>query len=224
MRVWRARIAWPSIARSPTSGSRSPPSNAPCKRGNSPFDDFAEGLRTGDESKLAALSPAAQRGMVLFMGRANCRLCHFGPNFSDGEFHSTGIPPRHGGELHDPARYEGVPLVKSDPFATTGPHSDDPTSRQARRVRSLVRSSEQWGQFRTPSLRNVALSPPYMHEGQLATLEDVVRHYSTLENAVLPDHHQEQLLVPLHLTEAEIAELVAFLEALTGADPALELP
>ena len=159
--------------------------------------------------------------MKLFTGKANCLLCHFGPNFSDGEFHSTGVPPRGGGELYDPARYEGIPQVKSSVFSATGPYADGagPDVAAAReKVRALVSSSETWGQFKTPSLRNVALTPPYMHQGQFATLEDVVTHYSTLERAVLPTHHVEQLLVPLNLTDEEIADLVAFLHSLTAID------
>ena len=108
-------------------------------------------------------------------------------------------------------------------FAT---YSDDADGPIARGMQATIRSTEQWGQFKTPTLRNVALSPPYTHEGQMPDLAAVVRHYSTLEGAVLPGHHREQLLVPLGLSDAEQADLVAFLESLTGAapDPALITP
>ena len=56
-----------------------------------PFDVFAEALRAGDRDGQGALLPAAQRGAKLFVGRANCRLCHTGPTFSDGEFHDIGL-------------------------------------------------------------------------------------------------------------------------------------
>jgi len=188
-----------------------------------PFDEFVEGVRTGDATKIAALSPAQQRGWKLFAGRASCRLCHFGPMFTDGEFHSTGIAPEGGGPLTDPGRYAGIPLVQSGEFNAAGPFSDDREGAKAKQVRTLRRSPETWGQFKTPSLRNVARTAPYMHQGQIATLRDVVLHYSTLEDAVLPDHHREQLLVPLNLTEAEIDDLVAFLESLSAPDPPAEL-
>ncbi|MCP3905697.1 MAG: hypothetical protein GY715_18885 [Planctomycetes bacterium] len=185
-----------------------------------PFDEFVAGVRAGDPERTAAIPPAAQRGWKLFAGRASCRLCHFGPLFTDGEFHSTGIGPEGGGPLNDPARYAGIPQVQASEFNARGAYSDARDGVKAKQVRSLRRSPEAWGQFKTPSLRNVARTPPYMHQGQLATLRDVVLHYSTLENAVLPDHHQEQLLVPLHLTDREIDDLVAFLESLSAADPA----
>lgn len=190
---------------------------------SSPFDRFAARLERGEATSDTDYPAAARRGLRLFAGRGNCRLCHVGPNLSDGEFHDTGVAPRKGGPLRDPARYEGIPAVLADPFNAAGAHSDDPEGPRARELRYLARTSEAWGQFRTPTLRNVARTAPYMHEGQLATLEDVVRFYSTLEGAAPAGHHGEQLLVPLDLTEREIADLVAFLETLTdeSVDPAL---
>src|SRR5439155_18807774 len=60
--------------------------------GASPFDIYVEGLRAGDPAKTAALSPAASRGLKLFVGAANCGSCHTGPALSDGEFHNLGLP------------------------------------------------------------------------------------------------------------------------------------
>lgn len=194
---------------------------------DSPFDQAVAALRAGDVGAAdAAMSPAARRGLRLFVGKANCRLCHSGPDFSDGEFHSTGIPPLDGGIPNDAGRFEGLVQLAASPFTAAGPHSDDREGAAAEKVRSTIRTSESWGQFRTPPLRGVAETAPYMHEGQIATLEEVLRHYSTLERAVLPGHHQEVLLVPLHLSEGEIADLVAFLGALTPSvpDPALLRP
>ena len=71
-----------------------------------------------------------------------------------------------------------------------------------------------FGQFKTPSLRNVALTAPYMHDGRYATLREVVRHYSELDMERIHSHG-EQLLRPLRLSDAEIDDLVAFLETLT---------
>ena len=75
-----------------------------------------------------------------------------------------------------------------------------------------------YGEFRVPSLRNVARTAPYMHDGSLATLRDVIRHYSDLdENRLHADG--ESILRPLRLSDAEIDDLVAFLESLTSTDP-----
>jgi cytochrome c peroxidase len=109
-----------------------------------------------------------------------------------------------------------VDRVREDPFNAAGPHSDDPDGAQARISASLVNGPERWGEFRTPSLRNVAITGPYMHAGQMAGLDDVLHFYSTLEGATQLDHHRELVLRRLDLTGGELSDLSAFLEALTG--------
>ncbi len=178
-------------------------------RGNAPFDRFVAGETT-------ALSESARRGWKLFAGRANCRSCHSGPAFTDGEFHNIGIPPLAGGKSEDPARYAGIELLRADPFNSQGEFSDARAGEDALRLETLERTPQAFGEYRTPSLRNVALTAPYMHEGQLKSLADVVRFYSTLEGATQVGHHQEQVLQPLNLSSDEAADLVAFLESLTG--------
>lgn len=185
--------------------------------GTTPFDRFARGLQTGDAEALAALSPAAQRGLKLFVGRANCVTCHFGPDFSDGEFHNLGLPSRPWLPAEDLGRFAGVAAVKSSPFNARGTHSDAPDSEQAAEVRFLARQQENRGQFKTPPLRGVARTPPYMHGGHFETLEEVVRFYSELPGATAVGH-REHTLQPLDLTDREVADLVAFLKSLTGPD------
>ena len=189
----------------------------------SPFDRFAEGLVDGDPEKLGALGPRALEGLRLFLGKAGCRQCHVGPLFSDGEFHNVGVPPRGGGRPRDPARYAGARAVLADPFNARGAHSDDPQGPRARRLGALRNPPESWGQYKTPSLRNVAATAPYMHAGQFASLREVVEYYSTLEGAVVAGHHRELVLQPLALSEREIDALVAFLESLTDLDLPAEL-
>jgi cytochrome c peroxidase len=75
---------------------------------------------------------------------------------------------------------------------------------------------DQWGQFRTPSLRNVANTAPYMHQGQLNTLEQVIAFYSTLDGAISLDHHSESVLKPLQLSPQESRDLLVFLQSLSG--------
>jgi cytochrome c peroxidase len=99
---------------------------------------------------------------------------------------------------------------------------DPPDSRLA----ALAAGPETWGQFKTPTLRNVARTAPYMHQGQLQTLAQVVEYYSTLRGATFSPHHRESILEPRHFTADEAAALVAFLESLTDEeiDPALKAP
>jgi cytochrome c peroxidase len=189
---------------------------------NAPFDAFAEGLRSGDEARLAALSEPARRGLALFVGRGQCRTCHVGPNFTDGEFHDIGVPEGPGLQP-DPGRAEGITTLLADEFQAGGLFSDDTQSEAARSTAFLDRHSVARGQVKTPSLRHVALTAPYMHQGQMATLRDVIRYYSTLEGRRPPGPHDEKILAPLHLTEAEIDDLVAFLESLTGEPLPAEL-
>jgi cytochrome c peroxidase len=188
-------------------------------RGASPFDRFAQALAEGDPKASELLSPVARRGLALFLGKGNCRSCHGGPNFSDGEFHNIGVPPLDGGKPTDAARFEGARAVLTDPFNAKSEFSDARRGEAALKLETLELSPQSFGEFRTPSLRNVALAPPFMHQGQFATLRDVLRFYSTLDGATQVGHHQEQTLQPLKLSEPEIDELVAFLEALTGDPP-----
>jgi len=190
---------------------------------DSAFDQFAEALRTQDAAAQAKYPEAAKRGLALFVGQANCRLCHAGPNFSDEEFHNIGVPTLDRSAPRDSGRYGAIEEVQKDPFNAAGPHSDDPKGPRARELDTLARTSEQWGQFRTPSLREVARTAPYMHQGQFATLRDVLRYYSTLEGTVPAGHHGEQVIKPLHLGEREIDDLIAFLETLNGAELPAEL-
>jgi cytochrome c peroxidase len=188
--------------------------------GDSEFDRFADALRSGDREGQARYPEAAKRGLALFVGKANCRLCHAGPLFSDGEFHNIGVPTLDKSPPKDAGRFGGIDAVQRDPFNAASPHSDDPKGERADELTRLVKTSETWGEFRTPTLRNVARTAPYMHQGQFATLRDVLHYYSTLEGTVPAGHHGEQVIKPLHLADAEIDDLLAFLGTLNGADPA----
>ena len=189
----------------------------------SAFDVFAEGLRENDPAKTAALSPSAREGLRVFLGRGNCRLCHAGPNFTDGEFHDIGLASSMGPGPADTGRWGGIASLLADEFGAGGAFSDDRQGPRAQSSRFLVATYHNLGQMKTPSLRNVALTAPYMHQGQLATLRDVLQHYSTVDPPPLSNAFLEALLRPLRLTEGETAGLVAFLESLTDTsiDPAL---
>ncbi len=154
--------------------------------GDSPFDRYMYGR---DDS---ALSPEALRGLKLFMDkkRGNCSTCHtIGETyatFSDGKFHNLGAGLNSKGELTDLGRYEQT-KVEADR-----------------------------GAFRTPDLRNVATTAPYMHDGSLKTLKDVVDFYDGGGSA---NPQLDPEIKELKLNERERADLVAFLESLTGGKP-----
>jgi cytochrome c peroxidase len=185
--------------------------------GRTPFDEFRDSLARGDRQAAARYPAAAQRGLKIFVGRGNCSTCHFGPNFTNGEFADIGIPFfKASGEV-DPGRYGGIRKLLESRANLMGAYSDDPKRASAIGTRHLRVEHRNWGEFRVPSLRDVAKTAPYMHNGHLATLPDVVRYYSDLnEDRLHADG--EKILRPLRLSDAEVADLVAFLETLTAPD------
>jgi len=190
---------------------------------DSAFDRYVAALRAGDEERMRAYPAAARRGLGLFLGRANCHVCHRGPEFTDREFHNIGVVPAPDGRVDDPGRNDGILRLREQEFRGTGPYSDDTTGASALKLDYLPTHVHGTAEFKTPSLRNVARTAPYMHQGQFATLHDVLRHYSRLEPLDPRNPLSERVLQPLELTEAEIDDLVRFLETLTDESVNSEL-
>jgi len=188
--------------------------------GPAPFDRFVAEVRAGKTS--TAISASAQRGLKTFVGVGNCVLCHSGPMFTNKEFHDIRVPTSVSPEgTPDLGRGVGMSLLLEDEFVSAGPHSDDPEGPRAQHLLFLDGEANLRGHFKTPSLRNVALTAPYMHAGQYKTLRDVVHHYSTLQDAAPPANptHVELLVRPFGLDEQGVADLVEFLESLTSPPP-----
>jgi cytochrome c peroxidase len=181
--------------------------------GRTPFDDFRDALARGDPAAAARYPLAAQRGLAIFVGKGRCNVCHVGPRFSNGEFHDVGIPFFAGPGRVDAGRFEGIRRLKASRYNLRGPFNDDPTRSTATGTRYVASEHRNFGEFKVPSLRNVARTAPYMHNGTLATLRSVVRHYSEIDEERL-HADGERILKPLRLTESESDDLVAFLESL----------
>lgn len=164
----------------------------------------------GDQDALAADVAA---GLALFEGKANCAACHSSALLSDSEFYNTGV----GTDVamfQEPERH----LTFRRFFRILG----TPDYRDLREdvgLYALTLDEADWGKFRTPSLREVGRTAPYMHDGSLADLEAVVQFY----NAGGGDT-QTAGLEPLNLSESEVAQLVAFLESLSSEPIAVEPP
>ena len=167
--------------------------------GRTPFDDFRDALARGDAAAAAHYPAAALRGLRVFIGRGGCTACHSGPNFSDGDFH-PGAPAHDDGGRFDDAHY-----LKSSRFNLLGPHNDDASRANAMATRRLALHDGLRGRFRTPTLRNVAVTAPYFHDGQVDRLVDAVQHGSFGADDAQP------------LLMGEIDDLVAFLATLTDA-------
>lgn len=176
------------------------------------FDDFRDALVRGDADAAASYPLSARRGLRLFVGRGRCHLCHAGPRFSNGEFADIGVPFFVPGGV-DPGRHAGLQAVRSSRFNRLGPFADDGGAGGVA-TRHLRIEHRHFGEFRVPGLRGLRRSAPYFHAGSAATLADVVRHYATLNPERL-HADGERILQPLGLSDAEAADLVAFLETLS---------
>ena len=183
--------------------------------GRTPFDVFRDALARGDRSGMARYPAAAQRGLRIFVGEGRCTACHFGPNFTSGEFEDVGVPYFAEKGRVDPGRHGGITALRASPFNLLGRYNDDPAPTTALATKHVEQLHRNWGEFRVPSLRNVARTAPYMHDGSLATLADVVRHYSEVNEERLHGMDGQRLIRPLRLSSSEAVDLAAFLETLS---------
>jgi cytochrome c peroxidase len=176
------------------------------------FDAYVGHLLDG---KLAAARRALDAdevaGLRLFVdgARTQCLRCHNGPLFTNHGFHD--VASSRLGPLPDLGRFAGLQAVLLDPFNCLGPYSDAPKER-CTELRFLDRRelATLSGKFKTPTLREVAQTDPYFHDGSLATLEDVIAHYRR------PPSDPGSEIVPLELSDREAAQLAAFLRTLSG--------
>jgi cytochrome c peroxidase len=143
--------------------------------GNSLYDRFVNGDRS-------ALSKEQQLGLQIFRGKGNCTACHIGPNFTDEQFHNTGVAWQDGRFID-----EGRFAVSSNP--------------------------RDHGAFKTPTLREVSRTAPYMHDGSIASLEEVIEFYS---EGGRPNPFLDAEIHPRNFTVDEKHALIAFLHSLNG--------
>jgi cytochrome c peroxidase len=185
--------------------------------GNSPFDRFFFG------GEAAALTEQQKRGFDLFVNKGRCVSCHVIEQttalFTDNRFHNIGVGIN--GVQADVPALAGEFLKAKATLAEVDKKvlADKRTSELGRFA--ISRSFEGLGGFKTSTLRNVAVTPPYMHDGSIKTLRDVVVHYNnggvTKEGDPVNDFLSSGIR-PLLLTEPEIDDLVAFMEALTSPE------
>jgi cytochrome c peroxidase len=178
---------------------------------NSPFDRWHFAGESG------ALNPSAKRGFGLFTGKAGCVACHRIDEayalFTDQQLHNTGIGyARSMAKTPDRRRVQVAPgtflMVDGDLFA----HASEPVPNDLGHYEISGNPADRW-KYKTPTLRNVALSPPYMHDGSLPTLKSVVGFYN---NGGIANELRDPLIAPLGLSDSEMEDLVSLLRALTG--------
>lgn len=178
------------------------------------FDAFGDALLRGDRRAASAYPLAAQRGLRLFIGEARCSVCHAGPHFSNGEFADIGVPFFVPGGV-DPGRHGGLHKLQASRHNRLGVFDDagagDP---RAVSTRHVLIEPRHFGEFRVPGLRQLTRTAPYMHNGSLARIEDVVAHYSGLDEDRL-HADGERILRRLNLSPRQAADLAAFLRTLS---------
>ena len=173
------------------------------------IDAQVSGERHAAESSLTSDEEA---GLRLFIGRARCVTCHNGPLFTDDHFHNTGVPLPSVTLPPDSGRSVGARQVVAGEFNCTSRYSDAKPEDCQELQFAVTEGAELVRAYKTPSLRNVAGRAPYMHAGQLASLQDVVAHYGAAPAAPLGRSE----LKPIRLSPNEQQQLVALLRALTA--------
>lgn len=143
---------------------------------NSPFDRYSAG-------DIDALSPAAIRGMEVFIYDANCAFCHKEPYFDNDAYFNIGL--YNGKDRNDEGRF------------------------------GITKDSVDLGSFETPPLRNIALTAPYMHDGSINTLKEVITFYNDPDKLVKNSRNRRKELAPLKLSSQKMSDLLAFLNSLT---------
>jgi cytochrome c peroxidase len=144
-----------------------------------------------------AMTASAVRGMEIFQKKGRCAFCHKGFAFTNSEFHNIGVPSRNSN-------------------AGGGKNGDMDVGRF-----SVTQREEDRGAFKTPTLRNIAETAPYMHNGVFNTLEEVVNFY---DDGGGKNSRLDTLIKPLHLNDREKSDLVEFLKSLTGEKPEIQPP
>ncbi len=179
---------------------------------DAPFDRWIAG-------DGAAISAAATRGARLHL--VHCIGCHSGPHFTDNKFHALAMAQFGAGVPDvDLGRFADLPGYNESPFTRAGAFTDAKVDIVEAASHAAVPAHR--GQFRTPTLRNVAVTAPYMHAGQLSSLEAVLKFYNAgggnVEGVV-----KDPLMKPLALTDEQQADLVAFMQTLTATNVQADL-
>lgn len=167
------------------------------------FDRYVEAVMRNDMERARKLMGSdAVEGLKLFIGKAKCTNCHMGPLFTNSSFHDIGL-----NNPKDQGRAEGIDKVLADEFNCLGRYSDAKPE-ECVELRFIDKNRAKYrGAFKTPTLRNVAERPPYMHAGQIKTLFEVLTFYRRSSGEGL--EHQE-------LSNQELLKIEAFLKTLSG--------
>ena len=214
--------------------------------GEAPFDRWIRDVRDGKGTESREISEQAKHGARLFVGKAACNDCHYTPFLSDNGFHNVAVAQKGDGvptEADCPGGAalcdcslssvegrnclpwgvrDGLGKLRRSPMRRDSVWSDQRDDQSRQRYVEMMLDTVPRGAWRTPTLRGVAMTAPYMHDGALATLEDVVEHYDRGGTPEAPGVPSARMR-PLFLDVNERAALVEFMKTLTGAPPPVQL-
>jgi cytochrome c peroxidase len=188
-------------------------------RTNAPFDEDVRRFLAAVDAGTEEQDPA-YLGLKTYVRKGQCIICHKGVTMSDNLFHNIGVKDGSGGA---PGQVSAVEAMLDWTFNAAGLYSDRRTGLDADRLNALratleEKRPEMEGAYKTPTLRNIALTAPYMHTGEVATLADVVEFYNKGGDANGTFHGKKtDTIKELELTDEEKAALVTLLESMTGA-------
>lgn len=181
--------------------------------GNSPFDQWYYGNNEN------AVTTSVKRGFKLFTGKAQCSACHIvGEKFAlfmDNNLHNTGLGYRESMAVA-PAkqRVQLAPGIYVDVDQSIIAAVGDDVPADLGLYETTENPYDRW-KFKTPSLRNISLTAPYMHNGAFSSLQEVVDFY---DQGGVPNEVLDPLIKPLHLSQLEKQDLIAFMKSLTGSN------
>jgi len=182
------------------------------------FDNYIKALKEKNPQEMQKqLTTDEVKGLRVFVTKAKCTVCHSGPMLTDEGFHNISAPPRKdesGNNLkHDWGRYKGSRQVLKSQFNCRSNFNDNKDKSCDELEYIVMDRHETQGAMKTPSLRNVAKTAPYMHAGQLKTLNDVIKHY---DNPPAVTFRQSELFLNFDLDEQEVKQLELFLKSLNS--------
>ena len=177
------------------------------------FDHYADGVVNNKSELLKSLNKNETEGLRIFLSKAKCITCHSGPMFTDEGFHNISVQPANG-KQHDIGRFKGAREVLKNEFNCRSMFNDEKNASCSELEYMVMERHETQGAMKTPSLRNVAKTAPYMHAGQYKTLKRVIRHYKEPPPVRF---RQSELFLAVKLTDKEIEQLISFLKSLNSS-------
>lgn len=181
------------------------------QHGSSRFDRYLDAIENNSHQDKNILNKQEQAGLKLFIRPTSCIMCHNGALLSDNGFHNVATVDINN-KPYDLGRFEGVKQVLTDEFNCKSRYNDNKNATCEEHKYMPIDQHQTLSAFKTPGLRNVAKTAPYMHDGQFADLDSVLKHYANPDKLIIG---QKDLLA-VTLSEQDQSDLVAFLKSLNS--------